>query len=201
MAPRAIHLLVFDGFADWEPAHAVAELRRWGKRDVRTVGFSTEPVTSMGGVRVLPDLALCEVRPEGIELLILPGGEMWEHGQYPRHLLDVLATTLIDNGRPVAAICGATLALARMGALNERRHTSNAPEYLTSHAPEYTGDAFYVDAPAVSDDHVITASGLADVDFAREIFSALKVFSATDEALWFTMFKYGRLPDHIRAPA
>jgi hypothetical protein len=24
--PRAIHVLVFDGFADWEPAHALAEM-------------------------------------------------------------------------------------------------------------------------------------------------------------------------------
>ena len=27
MSKQAVHVLVFDGFADWEPAHALAELR------------------------------------------------------------------------------------------------------------------------------------------------------------------------------
>jgi len=47
---RAIHVLVFDGFADWEPVYALAELRRWGKRAVRVVGFTSAPVVSVGGV-------------------------------------------------------------------------------------------------------------------------------------------------------
>jgi hypothetical protein len=41
---------------------------------------------------------------------------------------------------------------------------------------------------------VITASGLAPVDFARAIFAELAMFSAKDEALWFDMFKHGKLP-------
>ncbi len=59
---RAPHLLVFDGFADWEAAYACAELRRSGKHQVITVGFSGEPVISMGGLCVLPDLDLAELR-------------------------------------------------------------------------------------------------------------------------------------------
>jgi hypothetical protein len=46
----------------------------------------------------------------------------------------------------------------------------------------------------VRDRHVITASGLAPVDFAREIFAEMEIFNARDEALWYTMFKDGRLP-------
>ena len=45
------------------------------------------------------------------------------------------------------------------------------------------------------DGHVITASGLAPVDFAREIFAELQIFSARDDALWYAMFKDGRLPE------
>ena len=86
-----------------------------------------------------------------------------------------------------------------MGALNERRHTSNGLAYLLSHAREYTGNAHYADAPAVRDRNVITASGLCDVDFAREIFAELGIFSAEDEALWFDMFKHGKLPNDVPA--
>ena len=195
---RAVHVLVFDGFADWEPAHALAELRRWGKRSVRTVGFTTDPVVSMGGLRVVPDLPLAEVRHEDVELLLLPGGDLWESESYPRQALDALIASLLATQTPVAAICGATIAVARAGALNGRRHTSNMPQYLPLHAREYTGASHYVDAPAVRDRHLITASGLCDVDFAREIFAELRVFSDSDEALWYEMFKNGRLPAAAR---
>src|SRR5574338_1504558 len=130
---RAVHVIVFDGFADWEPAHALAELRRWGKRDVRVVGFTRDPVVSMGGLRVAPDLELTGVQPDDVEILLLPGGDMWEDESYPRHLVDSLVVPLVTVGTPVAAICAATLALGRAGILNERRHTSNAPEYLTKY--------------------------------------------------------------------
>ena len=191
---RAVHVLVFDGFADWEPAHALAELRRWGKRDVRSVGFTLEPVTSMGGLRVMPDCELGAVGAADVELLILPGGDLWEGDGYPRRPFERLASELLTREVPIAAICAATLALGRMGALDDRRHTSNSREYLMAHAVGYGGAAHYVDAPAARDRHVVTASGLAPVDFARAIFAELSIFSSTDEALWFDLFKHGRLP-------
>src|SRR5215471_3425612 len=124
-ARKAVHVFVFDGFADWEPAHALAELRRSGKRIVRTVGPTREAVVSMGGLRVLPDIELRDVRPHEVELLVLPGGEAWETGSYPQPALESLLGTLVAAGTPVAAICGATLALARARVLDDRRHTSN----------------------------------------------------------------------------
>ena len=71
---------------------------------------------------------------------------------------------------------------------------THMPGYLAEHAPAYSGTALYEPGPAVSDGGVITGSGLAPVEFAREIFRQLKVFSAADEDLWFDMFKHGRLP-------
>ena len=79
----AVHVLVFEGFADWEPAYALAELRRSGGLDIVTLGFTDAPVRSMGGLRVVPDRALAGLDPAAVRLLILPGGDMWE-GIYPR---------------------------------------------------------------------------------------------------------------------
>jgi len=191
---RSVHVVIFDGFADWEPAHALAELRRWGKRVVRTIGFTSAPVVSMGGLKVSPDIPLDSVASNDVELLLLPGGDMWEQADYPREVLDPLIKELVAAEVPVAAICAATLALGRAGVLDSRRHTSNASDYLAAHVPDYAGGAYYVDSPAVRDQHVITASGLAPVDFAREVFAELQIFNAADEALWYSMFKTGRLP-------
>ena len=191
---RAIYVVIFDGFADWEPAHALAELRRWGKRAIRTVGFAGTPVVSMGGLRIIPDLELVSVRPEDVELLILPGGDLWQSGDYPRSVLESLIAALLATKTPIAAICAGTLALARAHALDDRQHTSNLRSYLSAHAPEYSGGAHYLESPAVNDRHVITASGLAAVDFARAIFAELGIFTDENEALWFDMFKHGRLP-------
>jgi putative intracellular protease/amidase len=190
---RAVHVLVFDGFADWEPAYALAELRRSGNRSVVTVGFDIEPVTSMGGLRVVPERALNDLHSSEIEILILPGGDFWE-GTYPRAELGRVLNDLISSRVPIAAICAGTLAVARAGLLNNRRHTSNMPGYIAEHSPDYSGSSLYEAVPAVNDNGVITASGLAPVEFAREIFKQLGVFTAADEELWFDMFRHGRIP-------
>ena len=190
----AVHLLVFDGYADWEPAFALAELRRSGGFEVMTVGFSKSPVRSMGGLRVAPDRSLAELAPAVVRLLVLPGGDLWE-GDYPRPTIERLLTALRDAGVPIAAICGATIAAARAGLLNDRAHTSNERDYLERFAPEYTGGEQYVEALAVRDRGVITASGLGAIEFAREIFEELGVFSETDRPVWFHLFKHGRMPE------
>ena len=71
---------------------------------------------------------------------------------------------------PIAAICAATVAIARLGLLRGRQHTSNGLKYLQLHVPEYHEAQNYVEAPAVRDRGLITASGIADIEFARELF-------------------------------
>jgi putative intracellular protease/amidase len=189
----AVHTLVFPGFADWEPAFALAELRRSGGLEVITVGFDRAAVRSMGGLTVVPDRALDEITPEAVRLLLLPGGELWE-GDYPRAAVHRALMSMQDAGVPVAAICGATIAAANAGLLDHRAHTSNERDYLTTHASEYRGARHYVEALAVRDRGVITASGVGAVEFAREIFEELGVLSEADRPLWFHLFKHGHMP-------
>lgn len=191
MNNRIVHLFVFDTMADWEAAYAVAAINHPrfqtepGRYCVVTVAATLEPVTTMGGVRIQPDVTLSAITPESSAMLILPGGTTWENGGNAEAL--ALAAQFIAAGVPVAAICAATLALARAGLLDHLRHTSNAREYLISSG--YRGTAFYCGSPAVTDRNVITATGLAPVDFAREIFKALNLFSTATIEAWYTMFK------------
>jgi putative intracellular protease/amidase len=195
----SVYLLVFEGYADWEPAYALAELRWSGGLEVGTVGFTSEPVRSMGGVRVVPDLTLADLDPARVRLLILPGGNLWE-GDYPREPLETLMHRLERHGVPIAAICGATLAVAAAGLLDSRDHTSNEPAYLQG-VPSYHGSPRYAEALAARDRGIITASGLGPVEFAREIFEQLDVFSPEDRRLWYHVFKHGRFPEPTTQPS
>jgi putative intracellular protease/amidase len=193
MPERAVYLLVVEGFADWEPAHAVAELRRHGQYRVESVGLTSAPVQSMGGIRVLPSTTVAEVDPADVAVFILPGGDRWENSPVEPEIAQLVKR--LDAQRvPLAAICAATVAISRMGLLRGRRHTSNGLEYLRSHVPGYAEAANYVDIPAVRDRGLITASGVGDVEFARELFEELNVLSAEDRAAWVTIFRRARLP-------
>jgi putative intracellular protease/amidase len=190
----AVHVLVFDGFADWEPAFALAELRRSAGLNVVTVGFTAVPVRSMGGLRVVPDRTLAGLDPADVRLFILPGGDLWE-GQYPRTELEAVLTALHRAEVPIAAICAGTLALARAGLLDDHAHTSNERGYIERMVPAYAGSNLYVDELAVRDRGVITASGVGPTEFAREIFEELQVFSPEDRPVWYHLFKHGRFPE------
>jgi len=194
MPQKAVYLLVVEGFADWEPAHAVAELRRNGQYRVETVGLTSAPVQSMGGIRVLPSTTVTDVDPGDVAAFILPGGDRWETSPVEPEV-EQLLNRLDGQQVPIAAICWATVAISRLGLLRGRRHTSNGLEYLRAHVPDYVEGANYVDAPAVRDRGLITASGLGDVEFARELFEELNVLSVDDRAAWATIFRSARLPE------
>lgn len=193
MRSSTVHLFVFDGMADWEAAYAIAAINNPqfqevpGRFRVATVAASFDPVTTIGGMRIQPDLALSEVSPVASSMLILPGGESWENRGNSQALEK--ARSFAAVGVPVAAICAATLALARTGLLDNRRHTSNAREYLAGCG--YRGGSLYCDVPAITDKHVITASGLAPIDFAHEIFKILNLYSSATLDAWYALFKGG----------
>ena len=190
---RSIAILVFEGFADWEPAYALTGARRWGHRLVKAVSYDGSAVVSMGGLRVEAEDVLESVTPANTELLLLPGGDAWL-GAYPAFRLERVLGELTSAGVTVAAICAATVALARAGLFSSRRHTSNGAAFLERHASGYETPALYQDSLAVSDRGVITASGLGAVEFAREIFTALNVFAASDLAMFVDMYRHGRSP-------
>src|SRR6266550_6829296 len=198
MPNRAIYLLVVEGFADWEPAHAVAELRRHGGYRVETVGLNRDPVISMGGLRITPSRTIDELDMNDVAAFILPGGDRWENMPMEAELQSALKR-LDARKVPIAAICAATVAIARLGLLRGRQHTSNGLKYLQSQVPEYREAQNYVDAPAVRDRGLITASGIADVEFARELFEELDMLSPNGRAAWADIFRTARLPDGTTA--
>jgi putative intracellular protease/amidase len=194
MEPQTVHLFVLDTMADWETGYAVAGINqpafqaRPGRYRVRTVGPTRDPVRTMGGIAIVPDLALDELAPADSAMLILPGATAWDEGEHAAAA--ERAREFLDAGVPVAAICGATAGLARHGVLDARPHTSNAPEYLAA-APGYAGHPHYVREPAVRDGDLITASGTAPVHFARRVFERLELYAPEVLEAWFALHTTG----------
>jgi len=179
MTNRTAHLAVYDTLADWEVGHLLVELRTGRFTDtpfdVVTVAESPDPVTTMGGVRILPDALLADLDRGTSDLLILPGAAHWDDGgggSFP-----AAAGRFLAAGVPVAAICGATAGLARAGLLDHRRHTSAAAGYLA--ATGYAGGAHYVEERAVVDGDLITAGPQSPVQFARATLDRLGLASPT----------------------
>lgn len=184
MTRKPVHLALYDTYADWETGHATAHLAGAGY-EVRTVTPSSEPVTSAGGLRVLSDLALDELRPEDSSLLILTGASLWDEGDDLAAFART-ARAFLDAGVPVAAICGATAGLAREGLLDGRAHTSGAAAYLAMTG--YAGTGRYVEADAVTDGGLVTAGPTEPVAFAREILRLLGIHDDKVTDAWYRLF-------------
>ena len=86
MEQQTVHLFVPDTMSDWEPGYAVAGINQPayqqnpGRYTLRTVGTTRDPVRTMGGITLVPDMALAELRPEDSAMLILPGSAAWDAG-------------------------------------------------------------------------------------------------------------------------
>ena len=191
MKPIA-YLLVFDGLADWEPAHALCEIRKSGKYDVSTVGLSRSTITSMAGLKIIPDMTIQDVEPEQAAFFMVPGGDMWQESSHEP--VKALLRRLHEKNVLIGAICAATLEVVRAGLTHGVRHTGNSKSYLKAMVPEYRDGDFYADQLAVSDQNIVTASGLGSVEFAREVIRHLNIYSEADTAIWFDMFKNGVVP-------
>lgn len=186
MTGKTVYLAVYDTLADWETGYATAHLAQNGFT-VRTVGPSTDPVTTMGGLRIQPDVALDQLgEPGGTAVFILPGAGLWDTSDDLAPFARA-ARRFIGLGLPVAAICGATAGLAREGLLDDRAHTSAVSFYLD--ATGYGGGEHYRDADAVTDGNLITAGPTEPVAFAREIFALLGVYEGEKLDAWYRLFR------------
>jgi putative intracellular protease/amidase len=200
---RTLYLYVLDTLADWEPGHVIAELRsgRYLKEPVLRYsvvlcGSTLDPITTMGGLHLTPKVLIQDIRPVQGDLLVLPGADTWlDPAQVPAISM---ASRLLDEGILVTALCGATLGLANAGLLDKRPHTSNDPAALKMFCPNYRGENHYVNEPAVTDSNLITASGLAPVEFAYHVFRRLDVMAPATLEAWHGLFTT-RQPEYFYA--
>ena len=198
-----IYVYVLDTLADWELGHVTSELNsgRFFKSgapgvSLKTVSFSKEPIHTMGSMTIVPDCVIEDMVVSETSVLLLPGADTWndlKHGAIIEK-----AKEFLSLGAMVGAICGATVALANAGLLDNRPHTSNGVGFLEMVSPGYKGQSFYVDEPSVADGNLITASTTGAMLWAKQIIERLGVFGPDTLEAWYKYFSAGK-PEHFFA--
>lgn len=191
-----VYIYVLDTLADWELGHITAELSsgRFFKKDapkisVKTVAISREPVKTMGGLTVVPDCSINDIKVGEKSVLLLPGANTWDNTKHSAIIEK--AKEFLSVGAIVCAICGATVALANAGLLDQRPHTSNGVGYLEMVSPSYKGQKFFVDTPSIADRNLITASSTGALLWAKQIIERLDVFQHDTLEAWYAYFSTG----------
>jgi putative intracellular protease/amidase len=194
MKNRKVYMYVFDTMSDWEVGYLTAELNtgRYFKKGLEplkviTVGIDKNPIMTMGGLKVIPDISIEECNIESKDVLILPGGDTWTSSIH-EIILEKAKEALIQ-GSIVAAICGATLGLAKKGILDFRNHTSNDLEFIKMVIPNYSGEKYYKMEAVVNDENLVTASGIAPLEFTFQVLKILQVFESESLNSWLNLYK------------
>lgn len=192
MEKKSVVVYLPEGFADWEGAFLLPELRQANKKII-IASATGESVRSVGGLSVVPERSISEIEPGSIEALILIGSDSWPDPNQNQKVLE-LAGRLINENALVAGICAATVALARIGLLDNRPHTSNDLEMLKQIVPTYEGEKLYSKKLAITDGNLITASGVGALEFTKEVMTYLQVFTPDYRKHWFELFKNAVTP-------
>lgn len=193
---QTIYIYVLDTLADWEIGYLTSEMNsgRFFKKDakqikIKMVSDTKSPISTMGGLTIVPDCLVADILVNQASLLVLPGAETWHD---PKHVAIIeKASALLAVGATVAVICGATVAAANAGLLDSRRHTSNGPGFLDMFSLDYKGQSYYVEAPSVADDHLMTASSTGALLWTKQIIEQLDVFQSDTLAYWYDYFRTG----------
>jgi len=189
-----IYLYVLNTLADWEISHFIAEINsgRFLKKNIETpkiikVGNNLTPIITMGGLEITPDIDVHNINLENGDLIVLPGGNTWQNEEN-KEIINIIHKKL-DMNITVAAICGATTALAEIGILDKRKHTSNGKGFLEMMCKNYKGKDFYEDKLVVVDNNLITATGFAPLEFTYEIIKKMNLMGNNTLEAWFNLYK------------
>jgi len=189
MQPKEVLLVLTDQWADWEASFAIWLTNFSPEYTVKTIAIDKQPKVSAGGLRVEIDYTIEEYECcSNLAMVILTGSYSWNKRPYDE--IAEFVKKAHDLQIPIAAICGATIFLGKHGFLDKVKHTGNDLESFQKEAG-YNGQDFLITAQVVIDQGIITANATAALEFAREIFRVLKVYSDEDMDEWYDEFKHG----------
>lgn len=178
-----IVVFIFEGMTDYEVTFAMHLLSADAGKDILTVSYAIDDIKGRSGFVYKPDKALSDIDYKEVDALIISGGWLNDIRQELLALIRVLKL----RGKLLAGICGAgTVCLAKAGVLDHVKYTTPIDKWSNKHKEIFGKiDPFkrenFVDERVVIDDNIITAQGVAFVDFAIQICSWFKLFKDKEE--------------------
>ncbi|MCL2574469.1 MAG: DJ-1/PfpI family protein [Defluviitaleaceae bacterium] len=196
MKKKEVLLLLTDHWADWEAGHAIAGINMSEQYAIKTIAIDTQPKVSIGGIRAEIDYAIEDYHEfDNLAMIILTGSFSW--GKCLYHNIADFIRKANGHNIPIAAICGATIFLAKHGFLNNIKHTGDELDYfkeMLADEKDYKGHALFTEAQLVNDGGFITANETAALEFAREIIRVLKIYGDDELNAWYQRNKQGMMP-------
>lgn len=193
---KEIVFIILDNFPEYEAAFL-----SWALNDkmitenymVKYASTDKNIKTSVGGLKVLPDIAIDDIN-DNIAAIILIGAEgSWRTiDKITSEKIVSLVKHLKENDKVVGAICDAARYLAENGLLNDCRHTVNDFEEIKD-MPNYTNYKNYIetDINSIIDGKTVTASGVAPLHFAANIMRSLGDIPENNINLFYDLFTIG----------
>ncbi len=192
-----VYLYLIEGLSDWEDGYLLPLLNTpaFYKKDapsIKVVKVSKDgkPITTAGGILRTADISVEQfkaIKAQESDMLVLIGSNNWFSEDHSAILS--YASEWHKSGRTLAAICGATVALATAGILNNVKHTSNDKDFLQQVCPSYTGKDLYQTVTCCADKNLITASGTAPLEFAYEILKRLDIIASKTLDAWYNLYQ------------
>lgn len=170
-----------NGFEEIEAVTIIDVLRRAGAR-VLLAGLDHGTAHGSHGIDLLPDVSIDHlgVEPSEIDLVVLPGGlpgsKFLADNQ---HVQDLLATVVVQ-GKRVAAICAAPMALGPVGA--DRAITCFPGIEDRCQAREIRSERVVIDGPIITSRGAGTAMEFA-IALVTELFGEDKAKALSEQML------------------
>ncbi|MCL2753014.1 MAG: DJ-1/PfpI family protein [Defluviitaleaceae bacterium] len=196
MDKKEVLFLLTEYWADWYAGHAMAQISFTGDYVTKTISIDKKSKVSVGGMRAEIDYAIEDYQNfDNLAMVVLVGGGSWRNNRYDE-IADFVRKASNAN-IPIAAICGATVFLAKHGFLNNVKHTSNGLEFFKERLKDenaYTGWEHFIFSQAINDGGFITANETAALEFTREILLTLLEDSDDYVNVWYERHKQGSSP-------
>jgi putative intracellular protease/amidase len=178
-----ILIFIFDGMTDYEITFIIHLLGADSGKEIITIAYENKIIKSRSGLLYKPTRLVSDVLNEDVEGLIICGG--W-YGDTRHELLQLINNLNLKN-KLLGAICGAgTVFLAKAGVLKDVKYTTPIVEWTYKHIEVFgEKDPFprenFVLERVIRDRNIITAQGIAFVDFAIEICDWFNLFESQEE--------------------
>ena len=175
-------VFIYEEMADFEITFVTHLLGADAGKEIVTIAYEDKLIKSKSGVIYKPSRLIKDVLEEEVEGLIIPGG--W-NGEIRPELIELIQG-LNAKGKLLGAICAGPRFLAKAGVLDNAKYTTSIAQWTEKHVEQFKeNDPFprenFVFQRVIRDGNIVTAQGVAFVDFAIEVCDWFSLFDDEED--------------------